>query len=435
MSIFNGKTILAPMVRVGTVGFRVFCAAQGADIVFSEEVVASKLIRCKREVRTYAGCPCSMVEFVSYEPYKNKFKRSIAFATVARGGCNSQGEGAPVVLQLGVAEPAIGARAALLCVDDVDGIDVNMGCPKKFSVDNGMGAALMRDPARAAAILVAVDEAVNSPEKVVARRRRVPISFKTRLLDTADATAQMLLSVMEGVGPDRVHAITLHARTPDQLPDSPPHYERVAATISQLRSHKLFSKVCFVLNGSISSRGDGRRKAAQFGFDAAMIARHAMLDMSVFSKVSSEPREDPGDDRGPCTDFMATPMACASWMELYRGLLRHHVIYRTPYVYTKYHLTRSVPNITALKHLMIALQRETNCYEDAARIFGLSVEEQQSMQGVSEAELLSSLPVEEQDLNEAKLLIGETTGVDGDSHVEGIHRLSKKHKGEAEMGR
>ena len=29
---------------------------------------------------------------------------------------------------------------------DVDGIDVNMGCPKHFSVSGGMGSALLKKP-------------------------------------------------------------------------------------------------------------------------------------------------------------------------------------------------------------------------------------------------------------------------------------------------
>lgn len=30
--------------------------------------------------------------------------------------------------------------------DDVSGIDINCGCPKKFSIQGGMGAALLTEP-------------------------------------------------------------------------------------------------------------------------------------------------------------------------------------------------------------------------------------------------------------------------------------------------
>ncbi|ESS70081.1 dihydrouridine synthase [Trypanosoma cruzi Dm28c] len=388
MSLYQRKTILAPMVRVGNVGFRVFCAAQGADVVFTEEVVAAKLARCHREVRVHNDAAGPMIEFVAYELFKNQYKRSVVFTTPARDMANQSGEGAPVVLQLGVSDAAVGVAAALLCCEDVDGIDVNMGCPKKFSVDNGMGAALMRDTSKAASILFALDDALNSPDKLEARGRRVPLSFKIRLLETAEATADMLISIMEKVGANRVHAITLHARTVNQVAEDSPHYDRAAEAVRRLRSHPLFKEMCFVLNGSVRSRDDGAVKMAQFGFDAIMIARHAMWDMSVFSRhVSSA-----GGRSSLSSEDAEAPLASTSWMDLYRSLLRTHAKYCTPFTYVKYHLTRSIPCIPALRHLMTAVQQEANCYEDLAKIFSLPLEEQESMRGVAAVEMVACVP-------------------------------------------
>ncbi|KEG14213.1 putative dihydrouridine synthase [Trypanosoma grayi] len=378
--------MLAPMVRVGSVGFRIFCAAHGADVVFSEEVVAAKLVRCCREVRVCDESVGPMVEFVAYEPFKQKYKRSVAFSTPLRSAADRAGEGAPVVLQLGVSSPEMGVAAALQCCEDVDGIDVNMGCPKKFSVANGMGAALMRDTARAASILVAIDAAVNAPERVAVRGRRVPVSFKTRLLETAETTAQMILSVMEKVGPNRVHAITLHARTTTQTSETPPLYDRAAATVKLLRAHPLLERMCFVLNGSVTCRADGAIKMTKFGFDSVMIARHAMWDMSVFSH-----QEQP-EGCVVSNEVGETPLASASWLELYRDLLRYQVKYQTPFMYVKYHLTRSIPCISAMKHLMTAIQQETSCYEDVAKVLGFPTEEQLGMRDAAPMELVSCIP-------------------------------------------
>ncbi|RNF11843.1 putative dihydrouridine synthase [Trypanosoma rangeli] len=391
MSLYQGKIILAPMVRVSNVGFRVFCAAQGADIVFSEEVVAARLGRCRREVRAHNDDVGLMIEFVAYEPFKNQYKRSVVFTTPARAVANQTSEGAPIVLQLGVSDAAVGAAAALLCCEDVDGIDVNMGCPKKFSVSNGMGAALMRDTSKAAAILLAIDDAVNAPDMLTTRGRRVPLSFKIRLLETAEATADMLISIMEKVGPNHVHAVTLHARTVDQTSETPPHYDRAAETVKRLRSHPLFKEMCFVLNGSVRSREDGETKTTQFGFDAAMIARHAMWDMSVFSSnVSSM---EGHNALGSEADEL--PFAYTSWMDLYRDLLRCHAKYCTPFNFVKYHITRSISCIPAMKHLMVAIQQEAHCYEDVARILALPVEEQVSMRGVARMEMVLCVPMRE----------------------------------------
>ena len=37
-------------------------------------------------------------------------------------------------------------NAARLVENDVAGIDINMGCPKKFSIQGGMGSALLDHP-------------------------------------------------------------------------------------------------------------------------------------------------------------------------------------------------------------------------------------------------------------------------------------------------
>lgn len=392
MSLYEGKTILAPMVRVGNVGFRVFCASQGADVVFSEEIVANKLKCCRREVVLRDNSLGPMIEYVAYEPYKNQYKRAVVFSTHERSAARCTGEaGAPVVLQLGVSTPEVGAAAAVLCCEDVDGLDLNMGCPKKFSVENGMGAALMSDTERAASILVAVDDAVNAPERLQARGRRVPLSFKTRLLETAEATAHMLTMIMEKVGPNRIHAITLHARTVDQRSEKPPHYDRAAATVKELRRHPLFKDMCFVLNGSVTSRADGAVKMRQYGFDAVMIARHAMWDMTVFS-----PRAVSGGECGLSGSEEAdTPLASTSWMGLYGDFVRCLWKYRTLFSIVKYHLARSACCIRAMKHLSITVQRNARGYEDVARILELPPEVQKSMRGNVDHELVASIPEED----------------------------------------
>jgi hypothetical protein len=40
----------------------------------------------------------------------------------------------------------------LYSVNDVAGIDVNCGCPKKFSIQGGMGAALLTNPDKLIAV-------------------------------------------------------------------------------------------------------------------------------------------------------------------------------------------------------------------------------------------------------------------------------------------
>lgn len=45
---YSNKLILAPMVRVGKLPFRLIAQNEGADLVYSEELIAFKLQKCKR---------------------------------------------------------------------------------------------------------------------------------------------------------------------------------------------------------------------------------------------------------------------------------------------------------------------------------------------------------------------------------------------------
>ena len=58
-----------------------------------------------------------------------------------------------LIYQMGTGESNLALQAATLVEKDVDGIDINMGCPKKFSVSGGMGSALLKDIERASDII------------------------------------------------------------------------------------------------------------------------------------------------------------------------------------------------------------------------------------------------------------------------------------------
>lgn len=75
--------------------------------------------------------------------------------------------------------PEWAVKAALLVAGDVAGVDVNMGCPKKFSVQDGMGAALLDNEAGAAGLIRALRTALPA---------HVPVTCKIRLLDTPEKT-------------------------------------------------------------------------------------------------------------------------------------------------------------------------------------------------------------------------------------------------------
>jgi tRNA-dihydrouridine synthase len=47
---YQNKLVLAPMVRVGTLSFRMLAAEYGADITYGEEIIDHKLVKCERRL-------------------------------------------------------------------------------------------------------------------------------------------------------------------------------------------------------------------------------------------------------------------------------------------------------------------------------------------------------------------------------------------------
>jgi len=47
---YDNKIILAPMVRINTLPMRLLALDYGADIVYTEELIDHRLIRCYRKV-------------------------------------------------------------------------------------------------------------------------------------------------------------------------------------------------------------------------------------------------------------------------------------------------------------------------------------------------------------------------------------------------
>ena len=66
---------------------------------------------------------------------------------------------------------------------DVDGIDVNMGCPKSFSLKGGMGAALLSHPEKITNILTSLVNAVGTV---------IPVTCKIRILSDIAKTLEIV---------------------------------------------------------------------------------------------------------------------------------------------------------------------------------------------------------------------------------------------------
>lgn len=103
--------------------------------------------------------------------------------------------------------------------NDVAGIDINMGCPKHFSLSGGMGAALLSNRSNAENIIQRVRDAV-----------KIPVTCKIRVLDTVDETVSFCQLMKES----GVSAIAVHGRTVKERPQHPNRNSVVKSVSSSL---------------------------------------------------------------------------------------------------------------------------------------------------------------------------------------------------------
>lgn len=243
---------LAPMVRANSVALRMQALAYGADAVYSEELVAQRLAKTRRVVNT----DLDTVDFLNEND-------TMALRVVPH-------ERDRLVVQLGAGDEAAARQAALHVSRDCAGVDLNMGCPKPFSTQGGMGAALLRDPDRAARCIRAMRDALPS---------NVTVSAKIRMIGMEPTVD--LCRALQAAG---AQVIAVHCRYPnEQPPKKPPRLDEQRLLFQRLRNEfRVFREdVPLLANGDLYTR-DAMAQACEGGADGVIIARPALLNCSVF---------------------------------------------------------------------------------------------------------------------------------------------------------
>ncbi|GBG74327.1 hypothetical protein CBR_g18738 [Chara braunii] len=249
---YKDKKILAPMVRVGTLPMRLLAAEYGADITYAEEIVDHKMLGTARMENDILGT----VDFVE------KSTGEVVFRT-----CPA--ETPHVVFQMGTADPVRALRTAELVCRDVAAVDVNMGCPKQFSISGGMGAALLSKP-----------ELVRDILSTLKRNLDLPVTCKIRLLDTYEKTVELARAV-ERTG---VAAVAVHGRRVRDRPRDPAQWDGIAAVASAL-------SIPVIANGDVFEYADFERIKEATGAAAVMVARAAAWNVSIFRPEGPLPIE------------------------------------------------------------------------------------------------------------------------------------------------
>ena len=155
-------------------------------------------------------------------------------------------------------------------------MDVNMGCPKKFSVSGGMGSALLSDVKRACDII-----------STLRRNLSKPVTAKVRLLDPNDP--QPTLDFIKSLIKAGANAITIHGRI---VGDESHTMARWTTLVEVVRQLKQTESVPIIVNGDLYTRADIREMKRRTGCDGVMLARPALYNISLFRRGQDETTQD-----------------------------------------------------------------------------------------------------------------------------------------------
>ena len=230
----TGRAAMAPMAGVTDAAYRRLCAQFGAAYTVTE-MVSAKAIQ------------------YSYEKTSQL--------------ADTSGDERPVFLQLFGSDPFdFGLAARKAAAFGPDGIDINMGCPVPKVAGNGAGSALLKDPAKCAAIVAAVK--CNTD---------LPVTVKIRAgWDKEHKNAVEVAKACEEAG---AAAIAVHGRTRDQM-----YMGRADWDI--IRQVKQAVQVPVIGNGDVVDAQSAALMLEKTGCDLVMVGRGALGNPWIFQQIN-----------------------------------------------------------------------------------------------------------------------------------------------------
>lgn len=250
---------LAPMEDVTDAAFRRIIAQKGRpDVTFCEFTSADGLALAEAQGQ-------------------KKLRRKLLFSEIER----------PVVAQFFTSIPEHMEAAARLAGElGFDGVDLNMGCPDRAVERQGCGAAMIKNPESARAIIRAAKRGWASACRT-SDVLHLPISVKTRLGYNKDELEEWLPILLE----EQPAAITIHARTRKEMSAVPARWERIkrAVEIRNACQGVALTRTLILGNGDLRSIDDAKDKVAQTGADGAMLGRAIFGNPWLFAKIKFLP--------------------------------------------------------------------------------------------------------------------------------------------------
>ncbi|KAE8010445.1 hypothetical protein FH972_006816 [Carpinus fangiana] len=305
---YENKLVLAPMVRVGTLPLRLLAAQYGADITYGEEIIDHKFVKCERRVNEHIGS----TDFVE------KGAESVVFRT-----CNQERN--QVVFQLGTSNAVRALTAAQIVCKDVAAIDINMGCPRSFSISGGMGAALLTKP-----------ELIHDILTTLRRNLVTPVTCKIRLLKSSQDTVELARRI-EKTG---VSALAVHGRRVADRPRDPAKWSEIADIVAAL-------SIPVIANGDVFEYDDFQHIKDATGASSVMVARGALWNASIFSPEGKVP-----------------------WDDVKREYIRKSILWDNDIKSTKHTLKEMIMHYSSLELPEGKAVIKSECLADLAQLYG-----------------------------------------------------------------
>jgi tRNA-dihydrouridine synthase B len=224
---------LSPMESVSDLGFRKICFDRGADMTFTEMIRADALIRKNKEI------PTGLQLLVSKPQTLQKVLLMIT-KKIAQGDkkfCN------------------------------INGIDLNFGCPSEDVITQGAGPALLKRTTRMRDLLTTLKEF--SP---------VPCGIKIRLgMNLREKQSKVYMKIVEIANEIGLDWLTVHAKTADQDSGEPLDMRALQEIIDA-------SKVPVIASGFVID-GPHAKIFLDMGCRGVMIARAAIVNPWIFEEI------------------------------------------------------------------------------------------------------------------------------------------------------
>lgn len=175
-------------------------------------------------------------------------------------------EAGQLVCQIFGGDPLVMAEAAKRIESEgLLGVDINMGCSVSAICKKGYGAALLKDPERAVAIVRAVRQAVRCP---------VMVKYRSGWENSPDLAVD-LGKRFEDAGAD---LLTFHPRIAPDRRSRPPKWEHIRAVAEAV-------SIPVLGNGNVFSATDCARMLDETGCAGASIGRMAIARPWIFAEL------------------------------------------------------------------------------------------------------------------------------------------------------